>query len=132
MTVACKDCTVLMMLQLAGLKNDEDSSREITNIHTYTHTHPNKKQYVACHLMHQLLAVTGVRILRHHYSGGLRRRRAWVQIAAATQSGNSPGQTAHTHCASVHQAAKLLAALLSVARVTVGLVESNGNLPPGI
>jgi len=39
MTVACKDRTVLMMLQLAGLKNDEDSSREITNIHTYTHTH---------------------------------------------------------------------------------------------
>jgi len=30
----------------------------------------------------------------------------------------------HTHCASVHQAAKLVAALLRVARVTAGLAES--------
>jgi len=42
----------------------------------------------------------------------LRRRRAWVQIAVATLSGNSLRQTVHTHCASVHQAAKLVAALL--------------------
>jgi len=35
----------------------------------------------------------------------------WVQIAAATVSGNSHGQTVHTHRASVHQAAKLVAAL---------------------
>ena len=40
-----------------------------------------------------------------------------------------PRQTAHTHCASVHQAAKLVAALLRVARVTAGLAESNGCLP---
>jgi len=33
---------------------------------------------------------------------------------------------------SVHQAAKLVAALLRVARVTVGLAESNGSLPPGL
>ena len=39
---------------------------------------------------------------------GLRRRRAWVQIAVATLSGNSLRQTVHTHCASVHQAAKLV------------------------
>jgi len=32
---------------------------------------------------------------------------------------------------SVHQAAKLVAALLTVARVTAGLVESNGSLLPG-
>ena len=38
---------------------------------------------------------------------GLRRSRAWVQIAAATLSGNSLRQTVHTHRASVHQAAKL-------------------------
>jgi len=38
--------------------------------------------------------------------------KAWVQIAAATLSGNSLRQTAHTHRASLHQAAKLLAALL--------------------
>jgi len=39
---------------------------------------------------------------------GLRRSRAWVQIAAATLSGNSLRQTVHTNCASVHQAAKLV------------------------
>ena len=59
-------------------------------------------------------------------------RRARVQIAAATLSGNSLRQTVHTHCASVHQAAKLVAALLKVAGATAGLVESNGSLPPGL
>jgi len=52
--------------------------------------------------------------------------RASVQIAAATLPGNSLRQTVHT------QAAKLVAALLRVARVTVDLVESNGSLPPGL
>ena len=47
-------------------------------------------------------------------------------------SGNSLRQTVHTHRASVHQAAKLVAALLRVARVTVGLAESNGSLPLGL
>jgi len=37
---------------------------------------------------------------------------AKVQIAAATLLGNGLRQTAHTHRASVHQAAKLVAALL--------------------
>ena len=64
--------------------------------------------------------------------------------------GNSLRQTVHTHCASVHQAAKffflfatgyafwcnkdfqLVAALLRVARVTAGLAESNCSLPPGL
>ena len=55
-----------------------------------------------------------------------------VQIAAATLSGNSLRQTVHTHSASVHQAAKLVAALVRVARVTAGLVESNGSLPLGL
>jgi len=41
-------------------------------------------------------------------------------------------QTAHTHRAFVHQAAKLVAALLRVAGVTAGLAESNGSLPPGL
>jgi len=57
---------------------------------------------------------------------------AWVQIAAATLSGNSLIKTVHTRCASVHQAAKLVAALLRVAGVTAGLAESNGSLPPGL
>ena len=52
--------------------------------------------------------------------------------AVAKQSGNSLRQTVHTHCASVHQAAKLVAALLRVARVTAGLAENNGSLPPGL
>ena len=50
-------------------------------------------------------------------------RRCWV---------TSLRQTVHTHLASVHQAAKLVAALLRVARVTAGLAESNGSLPPGL
>ena len=45
-------------------------------------------------------------------------RRARVQIAVTTLSGNSLRQTVHTYRVSVHQAAKLLAALLRVARVT--------------
>jgi len=53
-------------------------------------------------------------------------------ITAATLSGNSLGQTVHTHRASVYQGKKLVAALLSVARVTAGLAESNGSLPPGL
>jgi len=57
---------------------------------------------------------------------------AWVQIAVATLSGNSLRQTAHTHCASVYQAAKLVAALLRVAGVTAGLAENNDSLPPGL
>jgi len=51
----------------------------------------------------------------------------WVQIAAATLSGNSLRQTVHTHRASVHQAAKLAAALLRIAGVTAGLAESIGS-----
>jgi len=60
------------------------------------------------------------------------RRSARVQIAAMTLSGNSLRQIVHTHCASVRQAAKLLAALLRVAGVTAGLAENNGSLPPGL
>ena len=59
-------------------------------------------------------------------------QKARVQIAVATLSGNSFRQTLHTHCASVYQAAKLVAALLRVAGVTAGLAESNGSLPPGL
>ena len=59
----------------------------------------------------------------------------WVQIAASTLLGNSLRQTVHTHRASVRQAAKLVAALQIqfcwAARVTVGLVESNGSIPAG-
>ena len=37
-----------------------------------------------------------------------------------------------THCVSVHQAAKLVTALLRVVGVTAGLADSNGSLPPGL
>ena len=49
--------------------------------------------------------------------------------SVATLSGNRlrPRQTVRTHRASVYQAAKLVAALLRVARVTAGLAESNGS-----
>jgi len=59
-------------------------------------------------------------------------QKGWVQIAAAMLSGNSLRQTVHTHRASVHQAAKLVEAVLKVVRVTAGLAESNGSLPPGL
>ena len=55
-----------------------------------------------------------------------------VQITAATLLGNSLRQTVHTHHTSVHQAAKLVADLFRVARVTAGLAESNGSLPSGL
>jgi len=53
-------------------------------------------------------------------------------MAAAMLLGNIFRQTVHTHHASVHQAAKLVAALLRVAGVTAGLAESNGSLPSGL
>ena len=59
-------------------------------------------------------------------------QKARVPVAVATLSGNSLRQTVHTHRASVHQAAKVVAALLRVARVTAGLAESNDSLPPGL
>ena len=68
-------------------------------------------------------------VIRVTYSARLRSR-AWIQIAAATLSGNS----VHIYRSSVHQTAKFVAALLGGlrdARVTAGLAESNGSLPPG-
>jgi len=46
--------------------------------------------------------------------------------------GNSLRQTVHTHCASVYQAAKFLAALLRVVGVIAVLAENNGSLLPGL
>ena len=54
------------------------------------------------------------------------------KIAGATLSSDSLRQTVYTQSTSVYQAAKLVAALLRVARVTAGLAESNGSLPPGL
>ena len=47
----------------------------------------------------------------------------WTQVQkglGSNRSRNSLRQTVHTHCASVHQAAKLVAAFLRVAVVTAG------------
>ena len=52
--------------------------------------------------------------------------------AVVTQSDNSLRHTVHAHRASVHQAVKLVAALLRVPGVTADLAESNGSLPPGL
>jgi len=56
---------------------------------------------------------------------------AWLgsRVVSVLDSDCSHG---HTHRASVHQAVKLVAALLRVAGVTAGLAESNGSLPPDL
>jgi len=83
-----------------------------------------------------LFLVSGDIVLYSFWGGSVAEwlacRRVRVQIAAATLLGNSLRQTVHTHRASVHQATKLVAALLRVAGVTAGLAESNGSLPPGL
>ena len=56
----------------------------------------------------------------------------WTKVQKGPCSNRTLRQTVHTHCASVHQAAKLIAALLKVTGVTAGLAESNGSLPPGL
>ena len=56
----------------------------------------------------------------------------WTQAQKGPGSNHSLRQTVHTHCVSVHQAAKLVAVLLSAAGVTAGLAESNDSLPPGL
>ena len=67
------------------------------------------------------------------YSDGwLGSRVVSVLDSGAEGSGNSLRQTVHTHCASVHQAAKLVAALLRLAGITTGPAESNGSLPLGL
>jgi len=64
-------------------------------------------------------------------------------LACWTQAQKGPGsnrsrdavgnnQTVYTHCAFVHQAAKLVAALLRVAGLTAGPAESNVSLQPGL
>jgi len=63
-----------------------------------------------------------------------------VQIAVATVSGNSLRQTVHTHCASVHQAAKLVAALCLLlfvnlsaltGEIKISIKGCGGNCRPG-
>ena len=62
----------------------------------------------------------------------LRAHNTRVIALTATLSGNTPRQAVHTHRASVHKAAKLVAALLRVAGVTADLVESDGSVLPAL
>ena len=61
-----------------------------------------------------------------------KRKAAVGRICRKRRAGVVEFSYIHTRRACVHQAAKLVAALLRVARVTVGLAESNGSLPPGL
>jgi len=69
---------------------------------------------------------------------GIQLQACWTQAqkgrvkVVVVLSGNSLKQTVHTHRAFVHLAAKLVATVLRVARVTAGLAESNGNLSPSL
>jgi len=56
----------------------------------------------------------------------------WLACCTQAQKGlgSNCRQTVHTHRASVHQAAKLVAALLRVTAGSAGLAESNGSLQP--
>jgi len=56
----------------------------------------------------------------------------WQESPQPRRCRASLRQTVQTYRASVHQAAKLVAALLRAARVTAGLAVSNGSLPPGL
>ena len=67
---------------------------------------------------------------RNRTHDGLVRRRAWVQKSQARRCRVTVLGKLFTP--TVPQAAKLVAALLRVARVTAGLAESNGSLPPGL
>ena len=62
--------------------------------------------------------------------------KAWTGLSVGRVSqndrGNSLRQTVHTHCASVQQAAKLVAALHHATCIKGCLAESNGSLPPGL
>ena len=60
----------------------------------------------------------------------LMRRMAWVQKSQAQRCRVTVLGKLFTPI--VPQAAKLVAVLLRVARVTAGLAESNGSLPPGL
>ena len=59
-------------------------------------------------------------------------------IGLAIRSRDAVGKQSQANCshpshrAYVHQAAKLVAAVLRVAEVTAGLAGSNGSLPPGL
>jgi len=63
---------------------------------------------------------------------GSNRRRDAVLGKLIGAEGLNDTLSVYTHHASVHQAAKLIAALLRVVGVTAGLAESNGSLPPGL
>jgi len=112
----CRQRTAILLLQLQTIKHRK---RETWNVLPQ----PYKDLFL------QLIKGSSV---AEWLTCWTRAQKARVQIAVAMLSGNSLRQTVHTHCASVHQAVKLVAALIRVARVTAGLAGSNGSLPPGL
>ena len=108
-----------VMAAVLSRDSDIDDIHSVLEVFVYDENPDKKVDFLG------KLAVPLLRVSIH----SLRR----VQIAVATLSGNSLRQTVYTHRASVHQeAAKLVAALLRVAGVTVGLAESNGSLPSNL
>ena len=65
------------------------------------------------------------------YLAGFRRRRPEFKSQSRRCRVTVLGKL-FTPIVSVHQAPKLVAAVLRVAGVTAGLAESNGSLPPGL
>jgi len=103
---------MLMTVMAAVLSRDSDIDdiHSVLEVFVYDENPDKKVDFLG------KLAVPLLRVSIH----SLRR----VQIAVATLSGNSLRQTVYTHRASVHQAAKLVAALLS-------LKGCGGNCRPG-
>jgi len=98
--------------------------------------------FLLCYFFHCIVFFSSLFVLKVRMSSlfirGYSNVAEWLACWTQAQKGlgsnrtRSLRQTVHTHCASVHQAAKLVAALLRVAGVTAGLTESNGSLPPGL
>jgi len=106
--------------------HDNESTHILHNFWTSTHRGelpPWRRhcleQFVCCAAVDALAALHKLQVVGIAEAGGDE------QIRAERTRG-------HTHCASVHQAAKLAAALLRVAGVTAGLAESNGSVPSGL
>jgi len=94
-----------------------------------THAHPPEvKPYHTVYLIRlEAIGWLGSRVVSMLDSGA---EGLGFKSQSTTLSGNSLRQTVHTH--RVHQAEKLVAALLTVAGVTAGLAESNGSLPSSL
>ena len=116
--------------------------------HRFSEPHTNHCYYMAL-LDNRNHSLSWCQFINHHFSRVLTLTsvRLGSRVVSVLDSGaEGPGFKSQsrrcrvtvlgklfTHnCASVHQAAKLVAALLRVAGVTAGLAESNGGLTSGL